>query len=55
MEVLDRPDRGVLRVPVRIILVGECDPGRQDSLASVLAGFVNARDHEADAALDLLL
>jgi hypothetical protein len=56
MEVLDWPDGGVLFIPVRIVLVGESDPCRQDSaLAGILAGFMNARDHEADAPLNLLV
>ena len=56
LKILDRPDRGILLIPVGIVLVVEGYPSRQDPpLACILAGFVDARDHEAEAVLDRLV
>lgn len=44
-----------MRIPVRIILIFECDPGGQNpSRTLVWARQVDTRDHEANAILDFL-
>ena len=50
---LDRPDRAVLIEPVRVRLVAERDPGREDAPpARLRTGLAHARDHEAEAVGD---